>query len=512
MQQVRPQGRTSFSRALQDTTFSAYPYVCFVDSLGVSDIDDAAFLDRAGRVVFPVNKYRLNPREPLLRQLDSIVLPRINRDSLQLVRMVIRGAASPEGPYLNNKMLSERRAAALADFVNQRLQFPVEDGRFSLDVEIEDYRTLLLLMQRAGDPDYDLVRPICDRYLPKGDMAGLKRALRTKNRGWLWRRLLRNYFPDLRTARILLYFKKVRPRIVIPGLTDVEQLPTEQQEVQMREMVILVPEEPIVLPRREVLSVKTNLLFDMAYVPGYDRWCPIPNVAVEYYPRSGHFTFGASFDFPWWQNYEKHKFFQIRNYQLETRYYLKDSRGNGNTGAYRARKAYYRRTRTSEPESGYSYYEPYDPDDLGRASEATGGFRGFYLQAYAHVALFGLCFDEDRGWVGEGAGLGIGAGYVLPLSRNGHWRLELGVQAGFFRCKYDPYQYENPVDPTYRDGLYYYKWTGDPSLFRKRQYRWNWLGPMRVGVTLSYDLLYRRVQKRGVGLKSYELLERRPAL
>ncbi len=36
------------------------------------------------------------------------------------------------------------------------------------------------------------------------------------------------------------------------------------------------------LPRREILSVKSNLLFDVAYVPGYNRWCPIPNVAVEY--------------------------------------------------------------------------------------------------------------------------------------------------------------------------------------------------------------------------------------
>ena len=54
------------------------------------------------------------------------------------------------------------------------------------------------------------------------------------------------------------------------------------------------------LPRREFLSVKSNLLLDVAYVPGYDRWCPIPTVAIEYYPKNGHFTFGASFDCPWW--------------------------------------------------------------------------------------------------------------------------------------------------------------------------------------------------------------------
>ena len=238
---------------------------------------------------------------------------------------------------------------------------------------------------------------------------------------------------------------------------------------------------PMHCPRRELLAIKTNLLFYGVYMPGYGRWCPIPNVALEYYPKKGHFTFGASFDMPWWQDYDAHKYFQVRNYQVESRYYFK-ARGanrayeaNGANGANGANKAY------GEP-----------------------SFGGFYLQGYIHGGVFGICFDADRGWVGEGIGAGIGGGYVLPLSNNGHWRLELGIQAGFFRCKYDPYQYENPVDPSYHDDLYYYKWTLDPDLFKKRQYRWNWLGPTRIGVTLSYDLLYKRIKKKGVSFKSYE--------
>ena len=175
---------------------------------------------------------------------------------------------------------------------------------------------------------------------------------------------------------------------------------------------------------------------------------------------------------PWWQNYDAHKYFQIRNYQVETRYYLK-----GNTDL--------------------SPLNPH-PSPL---------FSGFYLQAYAHLGLFGICFDADRGWVGEGGGGGLGLGYVTPISRNGHWRLEFGLQAGYFRCKYDPYKYENPVNPAFRDNLYYYKWTDKPELFKKRQYRWSWIGPTRIGVTLTYDLLYRRIQKRGASFKSTEKVE-----
>jgi hypothetical protein len=270
----------------------------------------------------------------------------------------------------------------------------------------------------------------------------------------------------------MLVFNQKQPVEVIPQPAEEQPVPepviVEQPVAEAPVTAAVVFDEPEILPRREYLSVKTNLLLDGAYVPGYNRWCPIPNVAIEYYPKKGHFTYGASFDFPWWQDYDAHKYFQIRNYQLESRYYLRSGSLSSN------------------------------PPGEGAA------FRGLYLQAYAHVALFGICFDADRGWVGEGVGAGVGVGYVLPLSKKGHWRLEFGLQAGYFRCKYDPYQYENPVDPSYHDDLYYYKWTLDPDLFKKRQYRYNWLGPTRVGITLTYDLLYRRINKKGVSFKNYE--------
>ena len=60
-----------------------------------------------------------------------------------------------------------------------------------------------------------------------------------------------------------------------------------------------LPTEQDTLPRREVLFYMTNLLLDVAYMLGYNRWCPIPNLAIEYYPKKGHFTYGALFDFPW---------------------------------------------------------------------------------------------------------------------------------------------------------------------------------------------------------------------
>lgn len=466
----------SDSRA--DSILITNTYIRFVEEGETVHFSDEEFFDQAGRVVFPVNDYRLPPDAPLLKQLEKEVLPAINREGYTLSRIYIRGAASPEGSYEHNKVLGEKRAKVLTDFVLSRLSVPVSDGSYNLDVDFEDYRSLCLFLLRAQDSYYMLVKSICDKYLPSNNVAQLKNELQQAEGGKLWKHLLTNYFPDLRAARIMLVFNKKKPEEIVaqPVVEEpvIEETPVVEQPVVELPVIeapataVVVFDEPQVLPRREFLSVKTNLLLDGAYVPGYNRWCPIPNVAIEYYPKKGHFTYGASFDFPWWQDYDAHKYFQIRNYQLESRYYLRSGSLSSN------------------------------PPGEGAA------FRGLYLQAYAHVALFGICFDADRGWVGEGVGAGVGVGYVLPLSKKGHWRLEFGLQAGYFRCKYDPYQYENPVDPSYHDDLYYYKWTLDPDLFKKRQYRYNWLGPTRVGITLTYDLLYRRINKKGVSFKNYE--------
>jgi len=288
----------------------------------------------------------------------------------------------------------------------------------------------------------------------------------------LWPRLLRTYFPELRATRIVLYFEPM-PRVQAPSFIPLRQLVKKPSTAFISQPSVCVPQPEVRLPRREMLSIKTNLLFDFAWVPGYNDWCPIPNIAFEYYPMHGHFTFGASIDFPWWQHYEKHKYFEVRNYQLETRYYLRSGGIEKN------------------------------PPGKGAA------FRGWYLQGYVNGGIYCFCFNADKGWIGEAFGGGVGVGYVMPISAKGHWRLEFGAQFGILYSKYDPYQYE------YRgielnDHLYYYDWVLPAKDFKKRQYRYTWFGPTRVGVTLTYDLLYRRrTNKKKVSFKPYEYLERR---
>ena len=449
-------------------SYKDYSFIKFIDDKpdsALTRISDDEFLDEAGKIVFRVNRYDVFTNDSLLHELDKVILPLINQDSLKLRLMVVRGAASPEGPVPNNRMLGRRRVETLVNFLRARLSVPVDSGTLSTESVTEDYRLLLAMMRRQSDPDLAVVQRLCDSHLPRYEYTRLKINLQRQQSGRLWKRLLREYFPELRATRIVLFFEQTKETPVTPEIPVIPETPEITDTLESQEPADTIY---LTLPRRELLSVKTNLLLDLAYMPGYNRWCPIPNIAVEYYPQHGHFTYGASLDFPWWQHHNDHKFFEIRNYQLETRYYT-------HSGDINLR----------EPGEG-------------------AAFRGLYFSVYGHAALYSICFNKNKGWEGEALGAGLGIGYVLPISRTGHWRLEFAAQFGFIYSGYDPYQFENTINPAYHDNLYYYKWSGNVADFRKRQYRYSWIGPTRVGVTLSYDLLYRKWKKNGASLKSTE--------
>jgi hypothetical protein len=444
-----------------------YPYVVVLrgDTAAIQ-MTDSLFYSISRKVIFPVNKYTIPEDSEFGNELLSEILPYFNNNAYTLQSLMVRGAASPEGPYEWNKTLSRKRMEALLKLISDNSSKPT-DSRVTAEEAAEDYVFLLLMMKERDDSDYSRVASAVNRYID-GDRSQLKRELMRIDGGRLWKRLLKEYFPEMRAARVVLFFKKridIQPEK--PMTADFSEKITPRQTLSAPRLSVTAP-----MPRREYLSVKTNLLFDFAYMPGgYNRFCPIPNVAVEYYPKHGHFTYGASFDCPWWQDYDAHKYFQVRNYQIEARYYMRSGdvnlRGYGNGAA----------------------------------------FQGLYFQAYTHAGLFGICFDEHRGWEGEGIGAGLGIGYVMPLTKKGHLRLEFGAQVGVFFSKYDPYQYESPIYPDLHDDLYYYKWKQWGNLFKKRQHRFTWIGPTRVGITISYDLLYRRKVKKGVSFRSWEVMK-----
>lgn len=364
-----------------------------------------------------------------------------------------RASSSPEGSLYINTRLAQARKNSMNALLRS---YGIQADRIRYDVAPMDFALLHTLLRLEHDAYYPTLDSLYNKY--GNNVLQLKEAAIRQDQGKFWLHLYHNYFPRLRSVRIMAINKSLarteKPQMDI--LISSIQRPLLSLDSMMPKQEVIPLSSIAKAYRRELLSIKTNLLFDLAYMPGYNRFCPIPNVAIEYYPLHGHFTYGASFDGPWWKDYDAHKYFQLRNYQLHARYYL---------------------------QSG---------DVALRQPGKGAAFKGFYLSSYAHAYLYNICFDENRGWEGEGWGAGLGFGYVLPLDRKEHWRMEFGLQAGYLNTRYDPYQWRCPVDPGTDIDRYYYKWYGDAKDFRKRQHSYTWIGPTRVEVTLSYDIIYRR--------------------
>lgn len=195
-----------------------------------------------------------------------------------------------------------------------------------------------------------------------------------------------------------------------------------------------------------VIGLSTNIPYDITYIPNYGV-TSIPSVSLEFYPRRGHFTLGADVEWPMWQHPKTHRYMQINNITLWTRYYFRPKENR---------------------------------------------FRGVYLLLNANVARYGIGWDA-KGWEGEGVGASLGVGYKFKLGKR--MFLDMGLAAGAFYSGYDPYVWGNDANH-----WYYYDYYGSAADFTKRNHRFFWAGPTRVYINIGVDLFNRKRAGRTAAL------------
>lgn len=425
-----------------------YPFVIIADYGNNDDLQlsDSLFNALAVGVQFKVNRTDIEPDSEFRTIYRDQVLPLLFNSYLKLHKLYIRGAASPEGPYDNNRRLGIGRSKALYDFIGSDLQKAFGDGKpLKTDAQTitEDYGYLIDLMREAADPDYELVRGIFEKA--RHNEPATKVALQKAQGGKLWKRLKDQYFERLRTARIVLLVSRIRPQLpdisMQPGPFDFGESVLPPSPVPMS---VGYQEPAPVFERRHLLALRTNLLHDGLYMPQFG-WAPSINAQLEYYPLDGRYTYNAGFTWSNHRHWSTQEFFQVRDAQLELRRYFRSG----------------------------------------------GDFTGLYLGAYAQGSVYGIGLSATKGWEGEGGGAGLSVGYVMPLCKRGNWRLELMAAFGGFLTRYDPYVYGNPVTHQ-ADGDYYYDYLGSASAFKKRNHQFTWFGPTNLGVQITYDILYRK--------------------
>lgn len=414
-----------------------FPFVFVTeDSVSSFEISDSLFDASAKGIRFKVNRTELLPDDPFIPLYKEKFVPWLKNQNLKLRQVYVKGAASPEGPYDNNVRLSRERTKRLIDFLitesgqTMDSQQPVEAKSIT-----EDYGLLVKRMKEANDPDYDRVNEVwlsCN-----GDEACCKKRLMALDQGRLWQRLLQEYYPALRQARVVLWYTFSVPQAVTPEPVD-------------SVVIVGVPDSVPVTPvltqyeRRHLIAARTNLVHDLLYVPQFG-FAYGGNIQLEYYPLRGHYTLNAGFTFTNHRHWSDNKFFQLRDAQLEVRRYFKGG----------------------------------------------GSFIGPYLGLYAEGTKYGIGFSKSKGWEGEGGGGGLSVGYTCALNRKGSLRLELSASLGLFYTRYDPYVYGNPLSGS-EDGLYYYDYYGNTSDFKERNHQFTWFGPTNAGIHITYDIIYRK--------------------
>ena len=369
--------------------------------------------------------------------------------------------SSPDGGLARNEWLTEHRSQVILEYMN--LHFPELSDRISLNTVTESWENLSMYV--AQDPNLTeknrtKILDIIDS--PTMNVATKKSRLKNNlgsqsKLGNIYSYLLKYYYPVIRNTGIYV-LHTVEPVTafnmppLVPYVEETSPVLPDTIGPAPAQSEPHVFEEPDSTPperKRPVLAVKTNLPYY-----GFFRkdlgWAPIYNVEAEWYPtENGRWTLLGEYEFPWHMAKDNHECFEILNLQLEARRYFK------------------------------------------KASNHSG----HYLSAYAGVNLFDICFDgySGHGFQGEGFGGGLGYGYVLPLGKkpDTRWKLEFFIKGGVYVTLYDPYDAGNPFQ-----GKYYYEWYDAPNLFIRRNMIFRWLGPTGAGITLSYDLIRKKVKNK----------------
>ena len=408
-------------------------------------LSDEQLWQRAAVVRFPVGRAYIPYSDTGFSNVVKAV--KIIKDSCMVSRLlVIRGSASPEGGYLVNNRLAHLRAKALVKALSKYIALP--DSMVEERYIQEDYMGLKRLLADKPTSYSRQVTDIIDRY--KGDDAKTKQALQRLDGGKIWRLLLRDYFPDLRASRIVLFVSKKtsageNTSLGVPSdlQSDGKQRASEHVDTTLVSTVDTAVCKSTDPPSGHPdLNIKTNILYDFAlFIPQYG-YAPTPNLAIEYLPKSGHITPVVELTWSPWRSDSRSKTWIIHNLLLEGRYYI-----IGNT------------------------------------------YTGHYVSAYANTGAYDIQFSGTKGWLSDkwskNYGFGLGWGYVKRFNDTSRWKWEVNASLGYLHSSYDGYHdAEGWAEP----GNTYFNWHENPLDYHRYKNHLNYWGLTRLGFSISYDL------------------------
>ena len=414
-------------------------------------------------VYFPLSETTIHP-EYMGNEANIAVLREMLSDPERVPsRIVIEGAASPEGPYSINERLGATRAKVLVNFLTS--EFPYLKNRIVVRSVAEDWDGLRACILANGS-------------LSEGEKAELVGIIDSNNSPVRKEALLKasasypvvekECLPYIRYARIGNIEFETSPAVedttpkdttpkdtvttVVPADTTSAPVAVDTTDLFPARDTLdavapvdttakvnpytggIVPAFPAPAKgyRNMIAAVKTNLLYDA--VTGL-------NVEVEV-PIANRFSVAWEDVFPWWETGNKYCF-QLWEMGAEARYWFK----------------------------------PWE-------TIGTEKLRGWFVGPYVMSGKYDFQYDKSINYQGEMWSVGATAGYAMPIGKKKRVNLEFSLSMGYMKTHFRHYIPTDSYDKLIHDPA------GDGSFYNIFKY------PTKAKVSLVVPLTYGKKEVR----------------
>lgn len=193
-----------------DLMAERYPFLMRDPGAGAEDPFTIHTAEReTTRIIhFRTGSHRIEPKyrnnEDLLKELTSVIDRLQSAEDSRIERILIAGFASPEGELDNNEQLAYNRAMAVKEHLLRNTTLPYY--RILLYNGSVDWQGLRNLVEHSDLFEKYEVISVIDEPRPDGDNR-LSR-LKQLNGGRTYSRLMRDFFPQLRSGTLIrIYYK-----------------------------------------------------------------------------------------------------------------------------------------------------------------------------------------------------------------------------------------------------------------------------------------------------------------
>ena len=326
-------------------------------------------------VSFPVNNtevsqdFRKNrlELERLSQTIDSVA----GDSTVEILRIQVKGFASPEGSYANNDRLARERTSSLTRYIIENTK--VAPVLFHTGYEAEDWQGLRNFVDSTSLPIHrdDLLRMI-DRDMDPDEKLKLIRTTWPDD----YKVLAQEAFPQLRHTdyQIDYQLKHVKEEAAEERLDTTYLLITDTLAQTM-----VCTQKRFTNSYKPLLALKTNLLYDLALAP---------NIEVELpFGRNRRWSVMAEYLNPWWRLDKLNYAYEIQEAGVELRRWL-------------------------------------TPRCNGSRPWLSGSFLGVYGASAKYDLEYNGVGDQGEIW-----SVGVTWGYSWPLNRR--LNLEFSLSAGY---------------------------------------------------------------------------------